>query len=122
MYKFEWDVVNEVIRVSIWGQQETDSLSAETEEFINLLKKLPGKINVLVDYQSGGMDIAFLKIINVEPKYLDLFKKKIKRIAVFGLGVLQRMKLEIMLGVGGSENIRLFNSEGDALEWLKEDE
>jgi len=124
MYKFRYDQDNRVVRVTISGPQEYPPGPDVIGEFTDLLKSIPGKIDILVDCQHALIDAAFfsnIKKINPEPMQLDLSKRKIGHIGLFGLDPLQRIKLEMMRMIGGVDMVGLFSSEADALDWFKKD-
>ncbi len=124
MYKIYWDQENRVIHVSVSGKTDKVVPSSLREKFLELLNSQPGKLNVLVECQQAHVDLDFLKElkkIKAGEEEKETTGRKIKYVAIFGLGFLQRLELELMLAAGGlSEKIRLFNNEEDALNWFGE--
>lgn len=122
-YKFWWDGANEVVRIAFSEQGQIASLTKAKEEFLALLEELPEKINVLADCRQveGDAELELLKKINLERVHED-FAKRINNVAIFGLGLMQWMKLEVIINLGKFKRIRIFVNEGDALNWLKEED
>ena len=124
MYKIRWDQDDRVIRIIISGAQEYPPEHGFIEKFTGLLKDLPGKIDILVDCQRARIDATFfnnIKKIIPKPTQLDLAKRKIGHIGLFGLDPLQRIKLEMMCIFGGFDMVGLFSGEKEALDWFEKD-
>lgn len=126
-YRFSWDAANQIIRISIFGRGAVASLANAKRDFLSFLKDLPAPLNVLVDCGQAEADpdlaaseLELLKKISIEYRQADSARKKIKKIAVFGLGPIQGIKLKLMLRLGGFEEVRIFKNEEDALNWFKD--
>lgn len=110
-----------IIRIKIDKAVNEEVIEATIEEFKDIIKTLQGKPKVLIDVVSM-------------PFVPSVFRRKVAKIikdtytnpgfyraAVRGEQTIQKVVITFALTASGVKNIKYFESEEEALEWLKEE-
>lgn len=116
-FKVWWDEENQIIRAKFSGVRDEVSAQAAFEE---IQKMAVGKINkpsLLVDLTKAGSANAGARKKFVEMAKLDTIKKK----AVFGTNAIPRTVAFFVINCTGVTNSKMFDTEEEALKWLKEE-
>jgi hypothetical protein len=96
---------------------EKDALRFKKELF-EILDKIEGKAKILGDATEAGFGptTAARKI------YAEIIKSpKIGKAAIFGLSKPNQVIVSFLLNVTGKKDLKVFQTEEEALRWLKED-
>ncbi|OGZ17381.1 MAG: hypothetical protein A2Z78_01265 [Candidatus Nealsonbacteria bacterium RBG_13_36_15] len=118
--KIWWDEKEKIIREILIGDLNEEDAKRSINEVNKLVasKKKQGFkiINHLVDATKTG--IATTKARDV---FAAGFKKKlVNKVAIFGGGIIQKTIANFIFNYSGVKNAQYFDSEEEALEWIKE--
>ncbi len=107
-----------IIRCVFWGVHMKRDAESMTEGIVNLSKE-NGKIRVLIDLskiERSTSGARMVHINNIKTEH-EIFEK----LALFGISEITRVKANCMITASDRSNkARYFESEKEALEWLKE--
>ena len=121
-HKTWWDEKEEVIKHQVSGpysEQDADELLKETAEIKQRFHAK--KLRALLDLSGAGKVTSEARKMIAEKVYQD---PDLEKIASFGLSSFARVVNSFMLkatGVSG-DKVRVFDTEENALKWLKEGE
>lgn len=107
-----------IIRCVLWGVHLEQDAESITEGIVHLSRG-EGRARVLIDLRktersTSGARRVYVDTIKAEP---ELFEK----LALFGTSAMNGVMADfIMTGSGRKDKVRCFESEEDALRWLKE--
>lgn len=107
-----------IIRCVFWGVHLKRDAESMTEGILHLSEE-KGKAKVLIDLSKTERSTSGSRIVhinNIKDEH-EIFEK----LALFGTSEMNRVKTNSMIIASGRGNkARYFESEGEALEWLKE--
>ena len=85
--------------------------------FLKLINAWPANVLILHDLTEAGKASSRARKI-----YADLMKeKRIKKQAFVGMSTLTRVIVSFIMNFSGVKNARYFDTEKEALEWLKKE-
>ena len=119
-YKIWWDEKEGILRGQIIGDQDEESAKRILEKSDKLTASLNGRgikvVNSLYDMSRAGTASSKARKI-----FAESFKKSTSsKTALFGGGVVQRTIAKFIFTFSGVKNMRYFDTEDEALRWLKE--
>lgn len=116
-FQIWWDQETGVIRNKARGDFNEQEAQKQADLFLTLINERSGKVLVLHDLTEGK--IASSKARKI---YAALMKEeKIKKQAFVGISSMTRVIVSFITNFSGVNNARYFNTEKEALEWLKND-
>ena len=119
--KLWWDEKEEVIRIKVIGSQDVKEARDFEKKLMSLVDELKNKGVKYIDgisdsTESGISSNADVRKVFAECLQNEIFKES--RIAMFGLKGSVKMVVKFLLPLGGlSKNVKLFDTEKEALEW-----
>ena len=92
------------------------------EDIREILKRIPGKAKVLINIRS----FSIIRSSQFRKKASDIIRDTIKnieyeKIAIVGWGVLVKTIASFMFVASGIKNAKTFNTEKEALKWLRQE-
>jgi hypothetical protein len=114
-YKVWWDEKNQIIHTVAWGDFEEEDARSQAEIIVRLVASRPGKVSMLHDLTESGKASSKARKI-----YADLIKlENIERQAFVGMKTITKVIVSFIMKFSGVTNARYFNTEQEALKWLK---
>lgn len=96
------------------GQEE--AMQEIMNDILKLAQKVPGKTKVIVDFRKASSPTAKTRKIVIDTVKSGLFEK----VAIWGTSVFIRTIAKFIISGAGVDFIKLFDSEEEALKWLKQ--
>ena len=116
-YKVWWDEKEGIIRQKAWGDFEEKDAKAQSIQINNIINSQSGKVLVLNDLSESGKASSQARKI-----YSEMMKnEKVKKHAFVGMKIMTKVIVSFIINFSGAKNVRLFNTEEEAIKWLKED-
>ena len=118
-----WIKDEKIISIRLGNVSSQDSISKLLEEAKEILKKFPDKDNVLIDlgvfsFSPNVSSSLFRKQVVEELRGIKI-EAGSKKIAVFGGNVMKRTITSFVISASGIENMKVFKTEREALNWLE---
>jgi hypothetical protein len=107
-----------ILRVKFSGDFDTKDVEAYMADFAPIVENATQTIDFLVDVSEVGKASA-----NARRAFGDIFRNphpSTGRTALFGDSRYIRVVTGFVLRITGSQNLRIFDSEQEALAWLKQ--
>jgi len=112
-----WDEKNNIVRSEFFGDQEEKDAELFANKVHELANTHGGKVKILTDGRKGGKSSTTARKI-----YYDLYDSSvIEKSALFGLGFVQRIIASFIRHRKSQTIARFFETEEEALKWLKEE-
>ena len=108
---------DKILYATIVGEYTTE-MAKLTYEFFELHKTkmmVDGKVKLFIDLTSARKASAGAK------ELMHLFSKDIGKIALIGFNPVARVIASFFIGNSTKKDINFFNTQEDAIEWLKEE-
>lgn len=106
-----------IIRVISVGDQTAEEMIEVRKAVLELCKKVPGKIKILNDLSKMGKSLLGSRTEAVKSIKLE----KVGKVANFGGGTSTRIIASFIVRASGMDKkVKYFETEAEALKWLKE--
>ena len=103
--------------MTIIGEKDEKIAIDFRDAFIRIANMVEGEVDLLIDANKAGQPSSKARKIIQEGV---LKHEKTRKVALFGLNPVARVIASFAIGVAKKEDLRFFNSEEEALAWLKE--
>ena len=114
-FKVWWDEKEGVIRNRSQGDFEEADARKQMARILEMAEGRPGRVLVLNDLTEAGKASSGARKV-----YAELLKSdKIARHAFVGMRTLTRVIVSFLLRASGAEDAGFFDTEDEALKWLK---
>jgi hypothetical protein len=114
-YHVWWDENNQIIRNIARGDFEEDDARSQAEEIVRLVASRSGKVSILNDLTKSGKASSSARKIFAEL----MISERIEKQAFVGMKTVTRVIVSFIMRFSGVTNARYFDTEQDALKWLK---
>lgn len=100
------------------GEHDKKTAAACKEAIIELFNKVDGKVHGLIDLNKAGKQSPEARKMWSEISEMEQTGK----VAVWGMHPVAKVIASFVMGISGNKDMRFFNTEEKALQWLKEPE
>ncbi|MFC2048697.1 STAS/SEC14 domain-containing protein [Elusimicrobiota bacterium] len=104
-----------ILFITIIGDTDKEKAVALWNAAETLFDFVKGKVNVLVDLSNAGKQSAEARKVGKK----SFENEKNEKVALLRVNPVARIIASFVMGVTRKEDIRLFTTEKDALDWLK---
>lgn len=116
-WKVWWAQENNLIHLQSLSDQDEQSAQKISEEISRILKTKDEKVGLIIDLTKSGKPSSKARKI-----LADMIKQeKLSKVATFGGGTIHRVISQFIIYVSGVKHTRIFDTEPEALAWLKEE-
>jgi UDP-N-acetylmuramyl pentapeptide synthase len=106
-----------IVRVVSIGDQTPEEMIEVRRVVLNLGRSIPGKVKILNDLSRMGRSLPGSRAEAAQSIKLE----KVDKVASYGASTLNRVIASFIMRASGMGNkVRYFETEAEALEWLKE--
>ena len=122
-FKVWWDEEEKVIRVRVSGTLAVSEAKALVKDLNSFIKASKEKGMKHID---SVTDVVDVKMPNTDRELREVFIGFFKQhdfssgiSVIFGVNALAKIVINFISGFGGTPNLRFFESENEAIEWLR---
>jgi len=118
-HKIWWDENNEVIRLQVFGDYDEQDAQKTADGIVEIKQKFSGKqLRFLIDLTKANKPSSKARNIIVEKIYKD---PDLEKIAAIASSILVRTINSFLITASGlgSDKVKMFKTEHEALKWLR---
>ena len=117
-----WVGDDDIVRLKVGEKKwDYDTMGRVVDSYSKIINNLAKKPKVLIDLTSSIPVLSPLIRKGIVEKMKYIYNLGFEKVAMFGGSTIIKVTTVFAIGASRIKNVRYFNTEEEALEWLKED-